>query len=85
VHRLSLLGFSAFALVACDVGDTGNAGSNSCRQRAALVTGVPYEDTTARILGPNISGVASYRVSAGPQIFICNTHSNGNLVSFIAQ
>ena len=85
MYRLSLLGFSAVALVACDAGDTANAGSIACRQRAALVTGVPYEDTSARILGPNISGVASYRVSGGSQIFICNTHSNGNLVSFIAQ
>jgi hypothetical protein len=85
MYRVALLGLSGFALVACDVGDTGNAGEIACRQRAAAMTGVSYEDTSARILGPNVSGVASYHVSGGSQVFICNTHSNGDLVSFIPQ
>jgi len=85
VYRLTLLGFSALALVACDVGDTGNAGANACRQRAAAVTGVPYENTSVRILGPNVSGVASYRVSGGSQVFICNARATGTIESFIPQ
>ena len=85
MHRLPILAFMAVALAACQTGVTGNAGAEACRNRASAMTGVPYDAPSARVLGPNISGVESYRVSAGPQIFICNTHSNGELVSFIPQ
>ena len=85
MFRLILLGFSGLALVACDAGDNQNAGEIACRQRAAAVTGVPYEETSARILGPNVSGVASYRASGGSQVFICNARSTGSIVSFIPQ
>jgi hypothetical protein len=85
MNRLPLIGLLPLVLAACQTGDTGNAAAAACRERAAAMTGVPYDATSARILGPNISGVASYQVSAGPQVFICNARSNGVLVSFIPQ
>ena len=85
MNRLPLIGLLPLALAACQTDTTGNAAASACRERAAAMTGVPYDATSARILGPNISGVASYRVSAGPQVFICNSRSNGELVSFIPQ
>jgi hypothetical protein len=85
MNRLPLLALLPLVLAACQTGDTGSAASAACRERASAMTGVPYNATSARILGPNVSGVASYRVSAGPQLFICNSRSNGELVSFIPQ